>query len=1132
MFGYPSMNAPSSLSLLLPLAGLSLASTAALAATPTRLTLAPGAATEHRLSAGESHIYGVTLAAGRTWLIEVEQEGIDIILAAKGPGCDPCAVDAPTYRRGPETLLLEPEIDGSWSLEIRTSSNGSGPGAYRITLVELRTDTAAARTRRSASSLVSQASWLVPEGTEEARRNALELYADSLQHWQALGDARRSAWTQLAAAILHAGMNEPEPALDLFRGALALFQELGSCHGEAIALNEMGLLASDRLTPGTRRAYLEQALGVQQDLGNLFGQAMALNNLCLVDHNRGLLRKAETCYREALELLRMAEEEGQRAPLLSNLANVYESLGERDLAIGVFRQSLEIQRATGDLHGEAKTLTDLGVYFRRLGEHQEAIAQHQAALEIFRQLGDRRQEARALSNLASAYNWLGEPGRALPFLEEALPLRRAVADHRGEAATLNILGRAYASLGDTGRAAEHHRRALGASRKANHRQSEATSLSLLGSSELAGDDPAVALAYFADAAELLAESGDRRMRANVMHQTGKAHLRLSDPERALQSFAQALQLRRAIDDQQGEAQTRGAMAAAEVELGRLSSARRQVEAALKLIESLRTRIVDPDLRATFSSSQRQAYELHIDLLMRLHARQPDGALDRAALEANERARARTLVDLLHQIDSRVPETVPTELRQRWGSLQRRLDDKAFQRVKLLSSGKDDTEVKRELFKVLGDLETIEAQIRKQSPAYAALTRPRPLSTADIQGLLDPDTMLLEYSLGEERSFLWALTTETLESFELPARQEIEEACQEAYAALSIRDPRARASDAQALNRLSDLVLGPIASRLADHRLVIVADGALHYIPFGALPSPPGAGAVPRRRPDPWLRDHEIVHLPSASALAAQRLALKNRPVAQRQLAVLADPVFDRLDSRIQKPGSTPSPPRLAAKGEMPRSKTPRPGEVLRGATSSDRSGLQLHRLVATRKEAAAIADLLPAQEVFVATDFDATRELAFSGKLRDFRIVHFATHGWIDSENPELSSLVLSLVDRRGTRRDGFLRLRDLYNLQLAGDLVVLSGCSTALGREIRGEGLVGLTRGFMYAGVPKVVASLWQVEDRVTADLMARFYRAMLVDKLSEAAALRRAQLSIASERGWRDPFYWAAFVLQGDWS
>jgi CHAT domain-containing protein len=229
------------------------------------------------------------------------------------------------------------------------------------------------------------------------------------------------------------------------------------------------------------------------------------------------------------------------------------------------------------------------------------------------------------------------------------------------------------------------------------------------------------------------------------------------------------------------------------------------------------------------------------------------------------------------------------------------------------------------------------------------------------------------------------------------------------------------------------------------------------------------------------------------------------------VAVLADPVFDAEDPRVR-----------AARRAVP---------PLPGPTRAPAAG-PLPRLLGSRREASAILALAPAGGGWAALDFEASRASATGGALADFRIVHFATHGVLDHLRPELSGVVLSLVDERGRAQDGFLRLHDVYNLRLGADLVVLSACQTALGQEVRGEGLVGLTRGFMYAGAPRVVTTLWRVDDRATAELMRVFYAEMLGPRARPpASALRAAQAALASQPRWAHPYYWAGFVVQGDW-
>jgi CHAT domain-containing protein len=414
-----------------------------------------------------------------------------------------------------------------------------------------------------------------------------------------------------------------------------------------------------------------------------------------------------------------------------------------------------------------------------------------------------------------------------------------------------------------------------------------------------------------------------------------------------------------------------------------------------------------------------------------------------------------------------------------------------------------------------------------------LTQPQPLSLAEIQRqVLDSDTLLLEYSLGDEASYLFVVSQKSITSYQLPKRAEIEAATRRALELLTAPQPRPGETEAKRRARvkeanagywpqaaaLSEMLLGPAASQLGSKRLLIVADGALQYLPFGSLPAPELhtlASPPPRVASTPLMIDHEIVHLPSASALAVLRSELAGRRPAAKAVAVLADPVFSADDARV-RPGNN-----VQAGGEAPSGLTRAVNDV-RG---------ELRRLLMTRDEAEAILSVTPHTAGLGALDFRANRATATSDELSHYRIVHFATHGLLNSEHPELSGLVLSLVDEQGRPQDGFFRLHDIFNLFLPAELVVLSACQTGLGKEVKGEGLVGLTRGFMYAGAARVVASLWQVNDAATAELMKRFYYRMLKDGMRPAAALRAAQIEMWKKPQWHSPFYWGAFALQGEW-
>jgi len=395
-----------------------------------------------------------------------------------------------------------------------------------------------------------------------------------------------------------------------------------------------------------------------------------------------------------------------------------------------------------------------------------------------------------------------------------------------------------------------------------------------------------------------------------------------------------------------------------------------------------------------------------------------------------------------------------------------------------------------------DRDNASSQNRYTSNSFEFNNRPR---LSDIQEqILDEDTVLLEYAFGEERSYLWLVTKTNIQSYELPNQETIEVTAQEFYEYLTVPSLRVRENKtAVAGLKLSQMILPPaVAGQLGNKRLLIVGDGILQYIPFSAIPIPqPNGipdGVKPAEIAQPLLTNHEIVALPSASTLAALRRKTRNRPSPTQQLAVFADPVFGRGDSQ------------------------------------------QLYApLPKTREQARQIINALPPE--FEARTFfghDASRQKAIAPEMSQYQILHFASHGILDRERPERSGMVLSAINQEGELQRGLLSTPDTFNLNLSADLVVLSGCRTGLGKEYRGEGIVGLTGGLMYGGAKRVVVSLWSVEEEATTELMKRFYQEMFANKLPPTAALRAAQLSMWEDSQWKTPYNWAAFAIQGEWN
>jgi CHAT domain-containing protein/tetratricopeptide (TPR) repeat protein len=837
----------------------------------------------------------------------------------------------------------------------------------------------------------------------------------------------------------------------------------------------------------------------------------------------------------ALATARDLGDEWAEASLRLSLGVYLRSLGQLDEGREQFEWALSLHRAAGRGVPAARVLMALGIFAPRAGEAQQGLEYLFAALHAFEAADSTLDEAQTRYHIARAFLLLNDPQPALEQCRLALP---AFVSDPSRARCITMMGTAHFQLGDVARAREAYAEALAIWKTVRDRAVAFDTYVGLGDVHLAEGDLAAAREAFATA---LARTGDHPFRqGRVQCKLGEVELRLGNAGAA----------RMAFDAAQALAPRAGALVneCAEAGLGRvardtgdLAAARLHAEQALATGESMRARLLSDETRSALLAAQQSRYELLMDILMRQHEREPTGGHDVAAFETSERARARSLLELLAEGGVDVRRGVDPALLAEERSLRRRLNTIAQQEAEAREAGRKEwaDALARELETLVARLVETEARIRRVSPEYAALAQPQPLTLAEIQArVLDPETQLLQYALGEPRSYLWVASTTSLQTFALAPRPEIEQAARRVHELVSVPhvmagangQPEARET---AMRDLSRLLLVPAVGALRGKRLLVVAPGALQYVPFASLPWPDTAPAAASRgsaggSPAVLLSRFEIVSAPSASVIATLRDQPRIRGPADKVAAVFADPVFEASDPRVALAlGKSPGIAVQAA------SRAPDPAapleQALRGLRATGGGGLG--RLPFSRREAEVIAALAPAGRVLTATGFEATREAATSPRLGEYRLVHFATHGVLNARRPELSGVVLSLLDRAGRSRDGFLRLHDIYNLRLGADAVVLSGCQTALGKDLQGEGLIGLTRGFMYAGARAVVASLWQVDDESTAELMKRFYRAMLKEGRRPAEALRTAQLEMMRHPRWSAPFYWAGFVLQGEW-
>jgi CHAT domain-containing protein/Tfp pilus assembly protein PilF len=1108
--------------------------------------LEPGKPIKRAIGGGATHSYRLTLAAGQYAWVAVDQFRINVAVSVTGPdGKKLFEVDV--FGIGdPERVLLAAEAAGTYRLDVLAPDQTAPEGHYEIKIRELRTATEQDKSLVAAERLLLEGILLERQPTADSWRKAIEIYKQSIPFSKS---AIEPAWEATALYLIsnvYVSLGEKQQAFDFANQALMVAQSAPKKSDEELrrlgvkveanALDTIGRVHNEF---GDKKKALElfnQALPLKRAIGDRLGEVNTLNSMAMAHQSMGDHQQALDLTIRARLILGELGYRGREATTLNNICTLHSSLGENKKALDFCNQSLSIARELKEPRGEATALNSLGNALANLGEYQKALDSYTQSHAIHKRMGNLQSQAILLNNIGFVYGSLGDYQKAIDFYNQALEIFRAAGDQYREANVLNNIAVNYANLNDFRKALDIGLQVLPLRRAQNNREGLAITLNNVASYYTNLGEKQKALDYYNRSIELHRDVGNPRHLATALKNLGALYLDLGEPLKALDYFNEALQMARTIGDRNNEAGVLAHLARVERDRGNLIEAKSRIDEALAAVESLRVNVQSHQLRAAFFASVRKYHEFNIDLLMRLHKQRPSEGFDAAALQASEKARARSLLELLTEAGAQIRQGVDPALLEHERTLRQSISDKADFQTRLLS-GKHTEEQARtaanEIDALATDYEQVEARIRQTSPRYAALTLPVPLTLQEIQrDVLDDETLLLEYSLGEEKSYLWAVTPTSIGSFELPRRAEIESTAQRVYETLTARNRtvanetpeqwrgRLEQADAEYLKAsasLSRMLLGPVASELKSKRLVVVGEGMLQYTAFAALPAPVTRPGVVS---SPLIAGHEIISLPSASALWVLRREAAGRKTADKSVAVFADPVFDSGDPRIGQPGND----RAMAVGEA----APM-GDLRRSATES---GLRdLVRLRFSRQEADQIVRFAPEGKKFEAVDFAANRPSATSPEMRNYAIIHFATHGLINNQHPELSGIVLSLVDERGRPQNGFLRLYDIYNLKLEANLVTLSACQTALGKEVKGEGLVGLTRGFMYAGAPRVVASLWQVEDRATAVLMGRFYEAMLRRGLRPAAALREAQVSMSKDRRWRAPHNWAAFTFQGEW-
>ncbi|MDX2030714.1 MAG: CHAT domain-containing protein [Blastocatellia bacterium] len=861
-------------------------------------------------------------------------------------------------------------------------------------------------------------------------------------------------------------------------------------------------------------------------------------------------------YQAALPYFQEAKDWFGAAQAVETMGEAYVYLGNYSEALSAFEAAVPLiqkaQQETKVLSLAAKTMNNIGYIYDQQYNKQKALSHYLQAANFYRRLGNQRSEAICIANIGGIYTTTGQPEEALKWYAQALSTQKGLDNKVQQANLFYSRAAALYFMNKFDEAIKENQEGLDIWESVGNSGKQGFGLTALASNYLELNQPQTALELLGKAMPLIQKGGNQRDEALALHFFGDAWRLSGQPTKALVYYQQAQDLRKNMGERILEAFTISKIARAEMLRENFSEALFQSARALDIVESVRRGHANFILGASYSSSTHHYYAEHIALLLQLHKKQPGGGYDIQAFQTSERAHARALLEILTDLDNDIRSVASPELLQREADLQKNLDQKVGDRDKLRrsTSGSAQTEklagIEHELRQIMAELDQVQGQLRASHPRYAALLRPQPLSPVEIQQqVLSTDAVLLEYFIAADRIYLFAVTKQDpLQVVEISDKATVEQAAvffkrrkfendREFEERLSYDNEEFQES----IQLLSDKLLKPVKSLLTKRKIWIVSDGALQQIPFAVLPDPNGAASLAKtkrsragrstRSIPPLIVAHELATLPSASTVAWLQKVTANRPQAQGIIAVFADPVFSANDERVRT--SAPRQETLAPAIAKQFKLAPDLEEASRDLRG-DADPVALKRLPASRDEALAIADLVPAEKRLIALDFDASREKVLSGAVSQFRYLHFATHARVDDQYPQLSWLALSLVDRQGREQHGRLWLNDIYRLRLGADLVVLGACRTGLGKQLRGEGMIGMSRSFIYAGAPRVLVSLWAVPDRETAQLMELFYHNLLKRRLPVNEALRQAQVEMWKQPKSKAPYFWAAFALQGD--
>lgn len=944
-------------------------------------------------------------------------------------------------------------------------------------------------------------------------------------------------------------------ALAYYRQALEQARALNDSGGEAAALHALGVALIGQGRSHEAVPYLNQALQQWQALRDSDCEANTLHNLGVAYTNLGKPREAFQAYERALTLRRALQQRHGEASTLQGIALVYFGLYDIKQAQRYFEQALKIWQDLGNKPAQAETLRYLGQLHQASGQWQAALASYEKALALCQEARNPDIEAKLLASIASLYLTLGQPELALNYYRQALELRQSEDNPREVALTHLGLGHLYLRTGQVDKARQHYEKALELSRAASYGRGEVSALNALGNL-LADTEPSQAEALYRQAYARAQTLGDTAGQAGAQANLGLLYARTKRPDEAQRAFETALALYTRLGDPRGEMYVLSNMGTLAYNRNDLNSAIQHYLTAIERAEKIREQIgALTEGRLSFQAERQSLYTTTVALLAR--AKRTEEAFLLA-----QRAKGRTLSDLMNAGRVSLSSLLTPEEREQERMLRFRVDRANQNLLTIRSDPNADPAVveqfREEARQAERELQAFLDRVAVRIPALA--TSPQSsLTLQQIADALPPQSALLEYlaipssKKGEGVVLVFCLTKEQdkpcLSVYQINLQKPLGELTESFVLTCATPEGKYEAP----AREMYRLLLGPVQGRIASAKtLIICPDVELWDVPFQALLTAQGFL---------WER-YTLIYAPSAS-IAMRLREVPNRPRPEKEMLMVANPQFGMLtlarvdESRPLTAGSRPltAGERPLTAGERPLTAGERPitagerpitagerpitaGErpITAGArpiTAGARDitgqylaelGVRITPLPGTEQEAQQIAQLFPEHTLLKGKD---AQEATLKAEMGKYRYLHLATHGYFNDATPLQSGIVLA-EPAEDSGEDGILTARELMEIPLSAEMVVLSACESARGQARPGEGTMGLVWALSVCGVPVQILSQWKVSDESTALLMSRFY-ALLKQGLTPEEALRRAALEVKQDPRFQHPYYWAPFIRLG---